>query len=63
MADSIKQPGQAGTENEIEITPEMVDGGELALLELIDPPLPPRLAREVAVRVYVAMRLRSPRGA
>jgi len=32
MTDSIKQPGQAGTENEIEITCEMISAGARALV-------------------------------
>lgn len=36
MTDSLKQPGQAGTEDEIEITPEMVEAG-LAELVAFDP--------------------------
>ncbi len=32
MTDSLKQPGQAGTDDEIEITPEMVGAGLVALL-------------------------------
>lgn len=31
MADSIKQPGQAGTEDDIEITPLMIEAGFAAL--------------------------------
>jgi len=37
MPDSIKQPGQAGTENEIEITPAMMGAGYAVLCEVLSP--------------------------
>lgn len=54
MSDSLKQPGQAGTENENEITPEMVEAGASVLYELEGEASKERLAELVFLAMSAA---------
>ncbi len=50
-------------QEEIEITPEMVEAGELAMVDVLYEPLPEKLGQELVIQVYRAMTRASLRSA